>query len=140
MPTRTPSTRVRRGKGRKERTAHLPVGARRAVDAWITCRGKAPGPLVCPVNKAGKITVRRLAPSAIWYALVQLAREARVAKITPHDCRRSLASDLLDGGVDLVTVQQILGHADPKVTARYDRRPGRVRAAAAEKIVVPFGR
>ena len=134
------SIKVRRGKGRKDRTVYLPVGARRALDAWIACRGKAQGALICPVHKTGAIKIRALSPSAIWHVLVQLARDAGVAKLTPHDLRRSVASDMLDAGVDLVTVQRFLGHADPRVTARYDRRPGRVVAAAARKITVPFGR
>jgi site-specific recombinase XerD len=85
------------------------------------------------------VLVRRIDPAAIWYAVQDIAERAKVAKVSPHDFRRTLTGDLLDAGVDLVTVQQMLGHADPKVTARYDRRPSRVRAAAAEKITVPFG-
>jgi integrase len=128
------------GKGKKERTVHLPAGARRAVDAWLEVRGKEPGPLICPVHKSGKVIMRRLDAAAIWFAIRGLVKRTNVAKLTPHDFRRTLTGDLLDAGVDLVTVQTMLGHADPKVTARYDRRPGRVRAAAAAKVNVPFNR
>jgi len=36
------------GKGRKERTAHAPAGALRALAAWLAVRGREPGPFLCP--------------------------------------------------------------------------------------------
>jgi hypothetical protein len=53
--------------------------------------------------------------------LSHLAERAGVAAFSPPDCRRTLAGDLLDAGVDLATVQAMLGHASPATTARYDR-------------------
>src|SRR5215218_2761117 len=48
------------GKGRRQRRTALPAGGRRAMEAWLSVRGEAPGALFCPVNKAGRVTVRRL--------------------------------------------------------------------------------
>jgi integrase len=66
-----------------------------------------------------------------------LAKRAGIPSISPHDLRRSYVSDLLDRKVDLATVQALVGHADPVVTARYDRRPARARAEAVECLSVP---
>lgn len=129
-----------RGKGNKQRTVYLPVGARNAVDAWLAIRGRAPGPLICPVDKVGAVNVRRLRPEAVWWALDRRRRAAGLAKLTPHDLRRSYAGDQLDGGTDLVTLSSLMGHSDPKTTARYDRRGARAKAEAADKLVVPFQR
>jgi integrase len=65
-------------------------------------------------------------------AVMARARAAGVA-LTLHDFRRTLISDLLDEGVDLATVAKIVGHRDPKTTARYDRRPERARIVAIER-------
>ncbi len=128
------------GKGNKERRVALPEGTRRAIAAWLAVRGPAPGPLLCPVYQGRRIDAGlRLAPQSLYHAMVRACRRAGLERFTPHDLRRTYMGDLLDRGVDLVTVQHLAGHADPKQTARYDRRPARVREVAAAKLTVPFG-
>jgi len=49
------------GKGRRQRHTALPAGGRRAMTAWLEVRGlDERGPLFCPIDKAGRITLRRL--------------------------------------------------------------------------------
>jgi site-specific recombinase XerD len=127
-----------RGKGNRERVAHLVNGARRAVDAWLARRGDAPGALLCPVSKAGCVTVRALTSQAVLLALRTRGQEANVSGFSPHDCRRSFVGDLLDAGADIATVQRLAGHASPATTSRYDRRPEAVKRRAVELLHVPF--
>jgi integrase len=53
------------GKGRRQRRTALPAGGRRAMAAWLEVRGlDENGPLFCPVDKAGRVTIRRLSTQA----------------------------------------------------------------------------
>jgi site-specific recombinase XerD len=127
------------GKGNKERLAHLPSGARAAVDAWLLHRGTEPGPLLWPTDHGRQVAPRRMAVDTIRHAIDRLGQRAGVSKFSPHDLRRTYVSDLLGAGADLATVQALVGHSAPTTTARYDRRGEAVRAKAAELIHVPYG-
>ena len=126
------------GKGNVERLVPLPVGATAAVQAWLRARGLEPGPLFCHVHRKGKVDPKRaLHPASVYRSLEVIQERAGVASLSPHDLRRSFCSDLLDAGADLRTVQELMGHADPVTTARYDRRGERSRRRAVQLIRVP---
>jgi site-specific recombinase XerD len=65
---------------------------------------------------------------------------AGVADCSPHDFRRTFVGNLLDAGVDLATVQGLVGHSSPTTTARYDRRPDAVKAAAVARLHISYSR
>jgi site-specific recombinase XerD len=102
--------------------------------------GARPGPRAAAA--AGRppraLAARRLTEQTVYDRLRYLAERAGVAAFSPHDCRRSLAGDLLDAGVDLATLQAMLGHASPATTARYDRRGEAAVRQAAERVQVPY--
>lgn len=129
-----------RGKGDRERVGHATNGAAAALTAWVALRGPvaADAPLLCGVNRWGRITGRRLTSQAVYAAIAARAAAAGVSTLTPHDCRRTFVSDLLDAGADLAAVQQLAGHASPSTTSRYDRRGDRARRRAAELLTVPY--
>jgi integrase len=128
------------GKGNKERVVFIGNGAALALQDWITIRGAEPGPLFLPVTKHGKIVPTRMSTQAVFAICRRRAEESRVPAFSPHDLRRSCASDLLDAGEDLATVQRHLGHSSPVVTARYDRRGDAVLKRAAGKLHFPYAR
>jgi site-specific recombinase XerD len=133
---------VRRAKRNKQRAVYLPMGAVAAVRDWLERRGDMPGPLFLPINKGDRILYQDkfLSAQAIQVILERRRESAGVAPCSPHDFRRTFVGDLLDAGVDLATVQGLVGHASPTTTARYDRRPDAVKAAAVAKLHVPYSR
>jgi len=132
---------IRRAKRNKQRTVFLPLGAISAVLDWIDRRGSAPGPLFLAVNKGDRIIHgKALSTQAIQVIVTRRAGGAAIASVSPHDFRRTFVGNLLDAGVDLATVQGLVGHASPTTTARYDRRPEAVKQAAAGKLHIPYSR
>jgi integrase/recombinase XerD len=129
---------VRHGKGDKARVADLTNGAQTALADWLLVRGEAPGALLCPVNKRGAVTIRRMDDTAVRKILLRLAGQAAVRPFSPHDLRRTFISDLLQAQVDISTVQRLAGHANVQTTARYDRRGEQTKREGASKLHLPY--
>lgn len=130
---------IRSGKGRKDRIVYITNGALTALTAWLAIRGNEAGPLFVPVNKGGNIqSGHRMTTQAVYNILTKRADEAGVKDFSPHDFRRTFASELLDRGADIVTVSKLMGHADVKTTARYDRRPEEAKRKAAGMLHFPY--
>lgn len=127
-----------RGKGGRHRVAWLTNGSRAAVDAWLEQRGAEPGALFHGTYRHGGRRSDRITAAGLRDALRRRCTVAQVAEFSPHDLRRTFAGEALDAGVDLPTVQAIMGHASPTTTARYDRRPDETRRAAMRAVAVPF--
>lgn len=139
------SLRVR-GKRDKERLVYVTVEAATRLDSWLAVRGRTPGALFPPINKGGRcgrrvvegrVEYRHPTGQAIAGIVARRLGEAGVPAHTPHDFRRTFIGDLLDAGVDLATAQQLVGHASPATTARYDRRPERRRRDAVDRLRLP---
>lgn len=110
-----------RGKGGKERAAPLSPPAATALEAYLPKRGAfmhgATSPFVFPSHgKTGHLTTARFAQ-----LLKELAAEAGVepARVSPHVLRHAFATHLLEGGADLRSVQDMLGHATIGTTEIY---------------------
>jgi len=131
--------KVRGGKGGKDRTVYLPSSGMRAVSAWLRVRGVKAGPLLYPVSKGHRVMKRRLTDQAVLYILQKRAQQAGVDSFSPHDCRRTFISNLLDAGADLVTVSQLAGHASASTTSKYDRRGEEAKRRAVELLHIPYG-
>ncbi len=133
----TGALKIRCGKGGKSRTVYLPAGLLALVEDWLSVRGPDKGPVLCHIRKGGRVVVRALTPQSVWFLLEKRAAEAGVEDFSPHDFRRTFISDLLDAGVDLATVQQLAGHADPATTSRYDRRGEETKRRAVQALDIP---
>lgn len=138
---RTTQTLTVQGKRNKTRT--VPIEDKGALDAlsdWLYLRGEGAGALFTRIRKGGTILADGLSDQAIYSMLKKRGAEAGLSAFTPHDIRRTFAGDLLDAGVDLVTVQKLMGHSDANTTAGYDRRGEVAKRGAVKKLHVTYKR
>jgi integrase/recombinase XerD len=105
---------IRGGKGRKDRQTLLPPKLLELLRCYF--RWKRPQDWLFPGEKPG----RPLTCNAIVLACKDAAERARIAKpVHPHLLRHAFATHLLEAGVNLRTIQILLGHAKLETTARY---------------------
>lgn len=130
----TGAINVRGGKNGVDRKVYLPESANCWVSSWLAKRGDSPGALLYPIKLSGSIVARHLTPQAVLVIIQKRASQAGVTSFSPHDFRRTFCSDLLDAGVDIVTVSKLAGHASPTTTAKYDRRGDETLKKAVQKL------
>ena len=108
------------GKGGKERL--VPIG-RRAVGALAIYLRETRPALDRGAGEGRVFLNARGAPltrMGVWKILRQHVESAGIEKrVSPHTLRHSFATHLLEGGADLVAVQEMLGHADIGTTQIY---------------------
>jgi site-specific recombinase XerD len=108
------------GKGSKTRVVPVGEPAQRALERYLTrgrpeLAGRAAEPALF-VSRTG----RRLSPSDVRRRLSAWLRNAGIATAaSPHALRHSFATHMLDGGADLRTIQELLGHSSISTTQVY---------------------
>ncbi|KHL15824.1 integrase/recombinase XerC [Mumia flava] len=117
------------GKGAKERSVPFGAPAAHALDRWLACRPDLAvhgGPAVFVGRRGGRIdprTVRRTVHA-------RLEDVDGAPDLGPHGLRHTAATHLLEGGADLRSVQELLGHASLATTQVYTHVSSeRLRAA-----------
>ena len=108
------------GKGNKERTIPLGNPAMKALNAWLKygrdlLKNSLSGNAVF-LGARGKRIDQRTVRTVVYNALQAIEG---VERMGPHALRHSAATHLLEGGADLRTVQEILGHASLATTQIY---------------------
>lgn len=107
------------GKGNKERTVYFGTACRKALDIYLAERNK----IILSDNKAlfGSRDHNRISVSAV-HKLVKkhlLAAGLDATQFSAHKLRHTAATMMLSGGVDVKTVQEVLGHENLNTTQIY---------------------
>ena len=109
-----------RGKGNKERLAHMPEQLIPRLKKWLFVRGDDAGPVFTRIRRGDQLVIRRLSAQAVYDILRRRQFPAQIERFTPHDLRRTFATSLLDNGEDIRVVQVAMGHSSIETTKRYD--------------------
>ena len=108
------------GKGNKERIVPIGIPAMRAIDTWIsTGRTQLANDVTeraLFLGSRGKRIDQRVVRDVVYQATEAVGTHKRLG---PHALRHSAATHLLEGGADLRTVQEILGHSSLSTTQIY---------------------
>jgi site-specific recombinase XerD len=107
---------VRNGKGLKDRVVYLSPLASQAVRAYL-------GQTARPANSRLLLRANGRPISYQWLRnqVEQLAAAAGVEHVSPHRLRHTLATQLLNAGMDITRIQKLLGHAFLNTTQIYAR-------------------
>ena len=110
---------VRGGKGAKDRLVYLYEDVADALAAYLELRSETDEPRVFLVEKGlykgQPLSVRGIQKRAEHYS------EKCGVHVSCHQLRHTMATDLLNAGADVVTIQYLLGHSRIKTTLRYAR-------------------
>jgi site-specific recombinase XerD len=105
---------VRQGKGRKDRTVYLTDTVVRALQGYLALRGMGPSSYVFLYHN--KPVCKDLIRSRI-----EAAGERVGVKVSPHRLRHTYATQLLNAGCRVTTIQRLLGHRRLNSTMVYAR-------------------
>lgn len=110
-----------RGKGEKVRVVFLSPDAKEAIKKYEAKRQDLDDALFTQLGKNAKgAKDLRLTPRSIERIVKKYATKAGITrKVTPHVIRHSFATDLLENGADLRSVQALLGHSNISTTQVY---------------------
>jgi site-specific recombinase XerD len=110
---------VHHGKGAKDRVVYLSDDAYEALDQYLRVRPASRVKEVFLVDK-GRCRGKAISVRGIQKRLEYYAHQARV-KVSCHQLRHTMATQLLNADAALVTIQDLLGHTRIKTTQRYCR-------------------
>jgi site-specific recombinase XerD len=122
------------GKGGHVRTVPVPDWVKAAIDEWTTAGNIKNGRLLRCVNKTGAVWGRGVTEKVVWWVVRELAAQAGIDKLAPHDLRRTCARLCHEAGGELEQIQFLLGHVGVQTTEQYLGCKQRLREAVNDRI------
>ena len=108
---------VRGGKGAKDRIVPVSSALLDEIRSYISTRNDDSEYLIVEERRERK---DHLSPRTVWYLLRKYGVRAGV-KVTPHMLRHSFATHMLERGVDIRAIQELLGHSNLSTTQIYTK-------------------
>lgn len=108
---------VRGGKGGKDRIVPVPGALLKEIEDYLKMRNDDSEYLLVEERRSRK---DRLSPKTVWYILNKYGKKAGI-KVTPHMLRHSFATHMLENGIDIRVIQEILGHSNLSTTQIYTK-------------------
>lgn len=75
--------------GPPRRKTAASTGVHGAIQSWLEHRGSAAGPLLCPIDKRGRVSIRRISDQALYNIVRRRAHLAKLRSLTPNDLKRT---------------------------------------------------
>jgi site-specific recombinase XerD len=122
------------GKGGHVRTVPVPDWVRTELDDWLAAAAIDRGRMFRRVNKVGRAWGDGMTVKAVWHIVKESAKRIGVAKLAPHDLRRTCARLCHASGGELEEIQFLLGHVSVQTTERYLGCKLRIRSAVNDRI------
>jgi site-specific recombinase XerD len=122
------------GKGGHVRTIPVPDWVRRELDSWSNAAGVDAGKLFRRVSSAGRAWGDGVTEKLVWHVVKEFAEKIGVAKLAPHDLRRTCARLCRAAGGELEQIQFLLGHVSVQTTDRYLGCRQRIQSAVNDRI------
>ena len=108
---------VRSGKGAKDRVVPIPEFLAEEIRAYLKTRSDSSEYLLVEERRKEK---GRLSTKTVWYLLKKYGKKAGI-EVTPHKLRHSFATHMLERGVDIRAIQELLGHSNLSTTQIYTK-------------------
>ena len=122
------------GKAGHVRTIPVPDWVHGLLNEWTQAAGIDAGKLFRRVNSAGRAWGEAVTEKLVWHVVKEFAAKIGVAKLAPHDLRRSCARLCRASGGELEQIQFLLGHVSVQTTERYLGCTQRISSALNDRI------
>ena len=122
------------GKGGHLRTVPVPDWVKQTMDDWLMATGIVSGRIFRCVCRAGKTWGEGITERVVWHVVKEYAAKLNLAKLAPHDLRRSCARLCHMAGGEMEQIQFLLGHVSVETTERYMGSKQRIHGAVKDRI------
>jgi integrase len=127
------------GKGGHVRTVPMPAWVKATVDAWTAAAHITDGAVFRAINRFGRVWGHGMTAKVLWDVVRAAAAGAGIAKLAPHDLRRTCARLCHLAGGELDQIQFLLGHTSIQTTERYLGCKQKLRCAVNDRLGIEPG-